>query len=143
MTDTTPSTDLLSQATRQRLQEVRRGLLHLHKALLEVERRSYERLHGRVGSGNEMLQLVIQHPWFAWLRSISELVVQIDETLDAGAEEPASERDAQALLQQVRSLLKPSESSEDFGRRYYRTLQEDPDSVLAHAAVSRLLPPEA
>jgi hypothetical protein len=90
-----------------------------------------------------MLQLVIQHPWFAWLRSVSELVVQIDETLDAGDEEPVTERDAQALLQQVRSLLKPSESGEDFGRRYYRTLQEDPDSVLAHAAVSRLLPPEA
>ena len=41
-----------------------------------------ERDFGRLTSG-ELLQLVINHAQFAWLRLISALVVQIDEMLDA------------------------------------------------------------
>lgn len=133
--------DPLSEATRLRLQGVRRGLLHLHKALLDGERGVYEQSYGRVTSG-QLLQLVIQHPWFAWLRSVSELVVQIDEMLEA-TEEPPTEEDANAVLRQIRSLLTPAEAGNDFGRRYYEALQRDPDVVLAHAEVSRLLPPAA
>jgi len=46
--------------------------------LLDTERITYEQVHGRVSSGE---QLVINHEQFAWLHRISELVVQIDEML--------------------------------------------------------------
>lgn len=135
----------LSDAMRHRLQGVRLALLRLHKALLEVERGAYEKVYGRVGSGSELLQLVIQHPWFAWLRPVSELVVQIDEMLEGtpDGEQPATDGDANALLEQARALLKPSEGSgiEEFTRRYNQTLQQDPASILAHAEVIRSLPP--
>jgi hypothetical protein len=36
-------------------------------------------------------------------------------------------------------LLKPSEDGAGFGKRYYEALQRDPDVVLAHAAVKKLL----
>ena len=135
----------LSDATRHRLDAVRRGLLHLHKALLEGQRRDYEQIYGRVASGGELLHLVIHHAWFAWLRPVSEVVVQMDAMLDARAdaeEEPVTEGAAQDLLRQVRLLLKPSQEGEGFGRRYYQALQQDPNTVLAHAAVVRLLPPD-
>jgi len=54
--------------------------------LLDTERITYEQVHGRVSSGE--LQLVINHEQFAWLHRISELVVQIDEMLQA--DEPVS-----------------------------------------------------
>ena len=71
----------LPAAVRRRLNDARLGLLALHKALLDYERIRYERTHGRVESSGAFLQLAIGDPQFAWLRSISEVVVQIDQLL--------------------------------------------------------------
>lgn len=119
-----------------RMRELRRVLLHLHKALLDTERAAYEQVYGRVSSG-ELLQLVISHEQFAWLHSISELIVRIDEMLDA--EEPASASDVESLLTQARVLLRPSETGNDFERKYYAAIQREPDAVLAHREVTKLL----
>jgi len=70
----------------QHLRDLRNKLLRLHACLLETERIAYEQVRGRVSSG-ELLQLV-EHEQFAWLHRISELVVQIDEMLQA--DEPVS-----------------------------------------------------
>ena len=118
-----------------RLREVRSKLLHLHQALLEVERMSFERIHGRVNSG-ELLQLVINHEQFAWLRMVSALVVQIDETLDA--DEPASTEDLITLISAVRQLFTESEDQE-FQQKYQAALQHEPEVVMAHAALMKLL----
>jgi hypothetical protein len=119
-----------------RLRGLRHVLLRLHKTLLDTERSAYEQAHGTVSSG-ELLQLVINHEQFAWLRSISELIVRIDETLDA--DEPAMAVDLEALLTQARVLFNPSETGTDFNRKYYAALQRDPDIVLAHSEVKNLL----
>ena len=132
----------VSGETRTRLADVRRALLRLHKTLLEVERASYERGRGSVGGSGEFLHLVINDPWFAWLRPVSELVVQMDELLDLAQE--ATEGEALATLGQAASLVRPSDGGGEFGRRYREALQVSPDAVLAHAALSKLLPrPEA
>jgi hypothetical protein len=120
----------------QRLRDLRRGLLHLHKVLLNTEREVYEQVHGRVTSG-ELLQLVINHERFGWLHSISELIVRIDEMMDA--DEPATAGDVDSLLGQARSLLKPSETGDEFERRYFAALQREPDAVLAHREVTKIL----
>ncbi len=72
----TASSHLLSDALRLRLQRLRRGLLRLHKVLLDGERERYEQVFGRVASSGALLQLVIHDEQFAWLRSISELIVR-------------------------------------------------------------------
>ena len=53
--------------------------------------------------------------------------------------EPPTPIEATRVIEQARTLLKPSEEGSGFGRRYYDALQRDPDVVLAHAAVKRLL----
>ena len=133
MYPTGPHTDL----PRRRLVDLRHGLLRLHKALLDSERLSYERIHGRIASRGEFFQLVVGDSWFAWLHRVSELVVQIDEMLDA--EDAATAIDATRVIDQARMLLKPSEEGAGFGKHYYDALQRDPDVVLAHAAVKKLL----
>ena len=127
----------LSDATRQRLRDLRARLLHLHKVLLDDTRAAYELDRGRVGSNANLLQLVINDPWFAWLHSLSEMVVRIDETVEQGA--PATQSDGMALLDQVERLLTASESGDGFARRYYEALQRQPAVVLAHADVRRTL----
>jgi hypothetical protein len=119
------------------LKPLRQALLALHKALLEAERRRYERLHGRVEGAGRLLQLLLHDPWFAWLRPLSALVVQIDELLEA--EEPPEPRALAALRDQVRTLLTPDEGGEGFGEQYHDALQSSPDVVLAHREVSRIL----
>jgi hypothetical protein len=102
-----------------------RALLRLHKALLDDERMSYERIHGRIPSNGAFLQLVLEDAWFAWLRPLSQLMAQLD--------------DAPTLIESIRTLLTPSEEGTGFGRHYYDALQRNPDVVLAHAAVRELL----
>jgi len=118
-----------------RLREVRLRLLHLHQILLEMERKDFERTHGRVNSG-EMLQLVINHAQFAWLCMVSALVVQIDEML--GADEPATHADATNLITGARQLFTESEDQE-FQQKYQAALQHAPEVVMAHSALMKLL----
>ena len=116
---------------------MRARLLNLHKVLLDDTTAAYEMDRGRIGSNANLLQLVINDPWFAWLHPLSELVVRIDETLQADA--PATEADGEVLLEQVGRLLSPVQGVEVFAQRYYEALQRQPAVIVAHAEVRRIL----
>ncbi|MGH9962253.1 MAG: hypothetical protein ACREBC_34875 [Pyrinomonadaceae bacterium] len=121
------------------LRELRDALLRLHKSLLDVERADFEKMFGRLTSG-ELLQLVINHAQFAWLRRISELVAQIDGKLNG--DEEAADIDSRELLGQARRLFN-SPGDEDFTTKYQAALQAEPTVVLAHSEVMKLLRTEA
>lgn len=122
---------------RQRLTDLRNGLLKLHKTLLDSERARYERDIERIQTAGQLLNLVLHDPWFAWLHELSELIVLIDETLDAA--DPATGSDAARLLAQTRALLTPAESGNGFRKQYFEALQRDPDVVIAHGAAMQVL----
>jgi len=128
-----------SDATRDNLKVLRVGLLRLHKTLLDLERRDYERARGRIGNSYEFLQLVLKDPWFDWLHRLSELIVQMDETLDPHAEIPATDADAKALIERAKVLLAPAETGSEFQKNYFLALQQSPDVVLLHSEVMKLL----
>ena len=127
----------MAEQNRSRLRELRGKLLQLHKVLLDDARAAYEMDRGRVASNASLLQLVINDPWFAWLHSLSELVVRIDETVETDS--PATDADAATLIDQVEKLLTASETGEGFHRRYYDALQRQPAVVMAHAEVRRTI----
>jgi hypothetical protein len=114
--------------------------LRLHKTLLDLERGGYERARGRIGNSYEFLQLVLKDPWFDWLHRLSELIVQIDETLESrDPDQPTTEEDAKALLARAKNLLAPAEAGSEFQKNYFLALQQSPDVVLLHADLIRLL----
>jgi hypothetical protein len=119
------------------LPALREALLKLHKALVESERVTYEETLGPIQSPNHFLQLLTTDPWFAWLHPLSELVVAIDEAQDA--KEPITAAMAEVLVKQARTLLVASESGEGFSKHYDEALQRDPDVVLAHGEVAKIL----
>jgi hypothetical protein len=121
----------------QRLTDLRNGLLGLHKTLLDSERAAYERDIARISSSGELLKLVLYDPWFAWLHELSEFVVLIDETLDA--KEPPQGMDAERLIAQAWELMAPNETGRGFAKRYFEALQRDPDVVLAHGRMRKVL----
>jgi hypothetical protein len=61
----------------------------------------------------------------------------IDETLDA--REPATIDDAARLISQSKQLLVPEETGTGFARKYFEALQRDPDVVLAHAQMLKVV----
>jgi len=124
------------EGVRQRLTELRHALLKLHKALVDSERVSYEKTIGQIQSPNHFLQLLTNDPWFAWLQPLSQLIVAMDEALDA--KEPLTTVKVDALVNQSKLLLVASETNEGFSGHYHEALQRDPDVVLAHAEVVKL-----
>jgi hypothetical protein len=121
---------------RPRLKEVRDELLRLHKSLLDSERATYERDVARITNTGQYLDLVLNDPFFQWLRQLSEFIVLIDETRK---EPPATPEEGAALMAKARSLLVPSEEGTGFARRYFEVLQHDADAVLAHRDMLKVL----
>jgi len=125
----------------QHLAELRAALLKLHKVLVESERESYERTVGTIQSRNQFLALLTRDPWFAWLQPFSQLIVAMDEALEA--KEPLTMAEVDALVKQTRHLLVASEAGDGLSGHYFAALQRDPDVVLAHADVARLIRPRS
>src|SRR3954465_13202244 len=122
-----------SPGERHHLTSLRNSLLAFHKILLELEPQRYERANGRVNDMFQLLNLTINDPAFAWLRPLSALIVSIDEkTEDKDA--PLTDAGAKTLLREVRELVSPSQTGNDFQRNYHWALQESPHAVVAHAA---------
>src|SRR5216683_7078857 len=120
---------------RERLITLRLALLRLHKTLLDMERRDYERVHGHVSTG-ELFRLVIDHQQFAWLHNISEFVVRIDEAL--AAEVPVTSDDTHSAIMLARKMFAPSAEGDAFQKRYFDAIQRDPSVVMEHAELARL-----
>ena len=127
----------VASAACQPLLELRDKLLDLHKAVIEFERERYEKTVGTIQSPYQFLQLVTRDPWFAWLHPLSQLIVSIDEAVEE--KEPLTEAMADALRTQARSLLVAAENAEGFSGHYFVALQNEPQVVMTHAAVIKLI----
>ncbi len=128
---------------REKLVALRLALLRVHKTLLDMERREYERANGKVNVG-ELFRLVIDHQQFGWLHNISEFVVRLDETL--AGENPVTQNDVRTAYSLARKMFAPSESGDAFQKKYFDAIQRDPAVVIDHAELARLFnnePPDA
>ena len=112
---------------------VRLALLELHRLLLETQRVQAERFGGRM-TATELLQAAADDLRFSWLKQLSELIAELDQARadddDAGVE---------AAVARARALLVPPDPDTPFGARYLRTLQDQPEVVLAHRDVTAAL----
>jgi hypothetical protein len=120
---------------RQKLIALRLALLRLHKSLLEMERREYERINGHVSAG-ELFRLVVDHEQFSWLHNLSEFVVRLDETLSSDA--PVTRQDTHGAIMLARKMFTPTEGGDAFQKRYFDAIQRDPAVVMEHAELARL-----
>src|SRR3712207_542912 len=101
--------------------QTRTALLALHRALVEGERRAYEKVHGRV-NGSEFLQVLIQDPAFAWLAPLTRLIAQLDDD---------EFEDAASVPGDLRALLSLRAEGSPFQRRYAERIDRDPDLAVA------------
>ncbi len=129
--------DVLTDETRGKLKSLSRAFLRLHKTLLDGAKAEYEAKNGTINGANHYLQLVIDDAHFAWLRKFSTLIALIDEA--TSRRRPATEIDAQALLDEAKILLNFEDGDEDFNDKFQIALQNNSDAVLNHNDALRLL----
>ena len=122
--------------------EVHQNLLSLYSALIVAERLTYERIHGRVGSADRLIQLLLNDPWFTWLCPLSDLLLRIDQLLADEACDITHEK-VEHIVAEVRTLTRPSIEGDGFERAYYEALNRAPEVLLAHFHATRALPAEA
>ena len=120
------------------LRAIRLPLLALHKAVLGTERRTIERVHGEL-SGAQFLQIVSDPLRYGWLQPFSALILAVDDTLDVKDGDENEIATPEELFERARELLLPPKADTPFGRRYLSLMQKEPELVLAHAGVAKLL----
>ena len=129
--------DLVAAMAVARLRALRIAVLAIHKAALDAERRRYEHLHGPIGTPQQVLRLVMDDPFFAWLRPLSDFVIQADIRLsDKKALSPA---DTERFAADLRSMVQAQSGPQRFAEEYRRTLQDVPEVVVLHGRLVALL----
>jgi len=126
----------MNESDRALLVELRQRLLQLHKTLIDWQRVEYEQVHGRLQT-TQLLNVMFNDPEFQWLRSMSGLIVRIDESLDTklSKTEPT---ETGPLVAAARELVAP-EAGSPYAQRYHAAMQALPDVVLAHRDLVTLL----
>jgi hypothetical protein len=110
------------------LPELLKGLLRWHKALIIVEQHRYEyAFHDyKVANTGELTELVLNDPWFAWLRPVTSLIVDVDVALEHGAVKPERH---QEIVDKVRELVNSPDDGERFGANLQACLNSDRDGA--------------
>lgn len=123
----------IDPATVKALQdELAAVLRRLHKALLDAEAERF----GPIAGPFELLGLALNHEQFAWLRSLSELMVELDEVRDADA--PYEARLA-AFRVAVEELVGPRPPGRPQFRERYAEMLQRPEVAMAHGDLRRVL----
>jgi hypothetical protein len=117
------------------LQELAAGLKALHHALLDEQRKEYERLEGPIAGGAHLLHLVTHDPFFAWLRSLSALMVDLDALLDEP--QPPLPEETDAIRQELEEMFSASARAPFWDK--VTPLLQTPSVVMAYARVRAVL----
>ncbi|CAN7370194.1 hypothetical protein [Acidovorax sp. LjRoot194] len=118
--------------------QLRTALLGLHRTLVDLERRDYEKQHGQQSAG-QFLQLMAYDESMRWLEPLSRLIVMLDEALDAQGKGTDSVAPT-VVAQRVRDLLRLNrEEPGEFGARYLHHFDQSPDLAVEHAGLLRAL----
>jgi hypothetical protein len=118
-------------ALRSALRDVSKALLPLHRALIDAAKDDYAFGIGAV-KPSQLLQLLNDDPFFAWLKPLTSLIVDIDEMARIDFE-PA---DVAAIADRVDRLF-GSKAEEVFATHYIPMLQRSVDVAAGHAALRK------
>lgn len=116
------------------LQDLSKILLEIHTQILDVKRRSDPGLRGVPG-----MNRLIRDPEWAWLRSLSSLIADVDHR--AASKEPLTGADVAAFAARARGTLlgQGDPSDPEFLKQYRPLFQDNAALASAHGALKRLL----
>ena len=124
-------------ALRSALRDVSRSLIPLHRHLIEYAKAEFARAIGPVARPAELLQMLTDDPFFAWLKPVTALIVDIDEMVRTDFEPEA----ALGIGDRVQSLFTRGDPASPFSQRYLPALQGNVEVAIAHADLRNAFEP--
>jgi hypothetical protein len=118
-------------ALRGALRDVSKALLPLHRALIDAAADDYAFGVAPV-KPSQLLQLLKEDPFFAWLKPLTSLIVDIDEMARVDFE-PS---DVAAISDRMDRLI-GAKAEEAFAAQYLPMLQRSVDVAVGHAALRK------
>jgi hypothetical protein len=118
-------------ALRGALRDVSKALLPLHRALIDAAKDDYAFGVAPV-KPSQLLQLLNDDPFFAWLKPLTSLIVDIDEMARTDFEP----LDVVAIAGRIDRLFGPN-AEEVFAAHYIPMLQRSVDVAVGHAALRK------
>ncbi|MBC8159883.1 MAG: hypothetical protein H7Z42_01580 [Roseiflexaceae bacterium] len=122
---------------REALGQVHKQMLELHRTLIAATRKDYEREHGPIENPYALLNLVSNHPAFAWLRPLTLLLVDIDdlqEQAELSSYAVSAVRAASAVL-----FMPTEDQDKSFYEQLRAARQNEPSLVTLHAHIRQAL----
>ncbi|MCB1025692.1 MAG: hypothetical protein KDB79_14945 [Acidobacteria bacterium] len=119
-----------------RLKKIRDLFLKFHKVLMDAERAKYEEENGAVSSG-KFLEMLLGDPKFAWLRTLSTLIVRIDESFDL--DDGLSSDMVDGYFEEIGNLFDESEEYQEFKLKLKDALPENPEANRIGSEILELL----
>ena len=115
---------------RAALREVSRTLMPLHRALIDAAKDDYAFAFGPVEQPTQLLRMLNDNPFFAWLKPITALIVDIDEMSRRDFETAEIRKITERLDSMFGSSANP-----EFAKQYVPILQRSVDVAVGHAAL--------
>ena len=112
---------------RAALREISKALIPLHRHLIDAAKSDYAFAYDTEATPSQLIELLQNDPFFAWLKPFTALIVDIDEMARRDFD-PAS---ARAIPKRVEEMFA--------GEQYVTILQRDVEVAGAHAAVRKAL----
>jgi len=118
-------------ALRGALREVSKLLLPLHRALIDIAKEDYAFAVAPVKPA-QLLQLLTDDPFFAWLKPVTSLIVDIDEMARTDFEAA----DVAAIADRVDRLF-GAKAEGPFSAQYIPMLQRNVDIAIGHVELRK------
>jgi hypothetical protein len=131
--------DLFSNSARSKLDRIASAARTLHKALIDVTQRDYEKSHGRVTNPYLLFSLVANDPAFSWLQPMTRAIVDVED-LAARLVPVPGDADVKEARNTLEQLLRTA--GQPFADRYLALIQGSPDVAVEdgrfHAALREI-----
>ena len=112
---------------RAALREISKALIPLHRHLIDAAKSDYAFAYDTEATPSQLIELLQNDPFFAWLKPLTALIVDIDEM----ARRDFDQASARAIPKRIEEMFA--------GEQYVTILQRDVEVAGAHAAVRKAL----
>lgn len=126
--------DPIRAELRASLREIWKQLMPLHRALIDAAGAEYAATVGPLGGPGHLLSLLQEDLFFAWLKPLTSLIVDIDSM----SRTDFDRADVDQVIARFERLFGATADPE-FSSKYVPILQRDFDVAIAHATVRQLV----
>lgn len=129
---------MLSNNSTDQINELFRHLLRVHKSLIDFQKLVLEAFEQKKFTSYDILQFAFNHPEFEWLRKISTIMADMDEST-SDKENPPDELRLKEFAQRLNDIFSEYSLETDFKHRLNIALDRDPKLASEVAELRSLL----